>query len=172
MRVDGSISQLQVAAIRHETTRNPRRQEKTMAAAQRMSGFESAFKTSRDGASAFPIDLVHLARQTMGDSALEVELLALFDRQAGQIAEQLRRCELGADGFSRADSVSWIDTASRVGLAHKLKGSARAVGAHEVAAAAENYEHCASKGLLRDSDTQRLIEAVAQVRAALRDLAG
>jgi HPt (histidine-containing phosphotransfer) domain-containing protein len=96
----------------------------------------------------------------MGDSALEAEVLALFDHQAGQIVEQLRRCETATDRTSQVE------------LAHKLKGSARAVGAHEVASAAENYEHCASKGILRDSDSQRLIHAVAQVRASLRELAG
>jgi HPt (histidine-containing phosphotransfer) domain-containing protein len=131
-----------------------------MEAAQRLSGFNSALKAGGDGASACPIDLVHLARQTMGDHALEAELLALFDRQAAQIAEQLRLADSDAATIFGPD------------LAHKLKGSARAVGAHEVASAAENYEHCASKGILRDSDTQRLIEAVARVRAALRKLAG
>ncbi|WP_294532395.1 Hpt domain-containing protein [uncultured Rhodoblastus sp.] len=131
-----------------------------MAPAQRIPGFDSASTASGDGAGACPIDLVHLARQTMGDSALESELLALFDHQAGRIAEQLGRADADAAKFSRAD------------LAHKLKGSARAVGAHEVAAAAENYEYCAGKGILRDSDTHRLIEAVARVRAALREMAG
>ena len=131
-----------------------------MEAAQRLSGFNSAHKAGGDGASACPIDLVHLARQTMGDNALEAELLALFDRQAAQIAEQLRLADSDAATIFGPD------------LAHKLKGSARAIGAQEVASAAENYEHCASKGILRDSDTQRLIEAVARVRAALRDLAG
>jgi HPt (histidine-containing phosphotransfer) domain-containing protein len=131
-----------------------------MEAARRLSGFNSALKAGVDGASACPIDLVHLARQTMGDHALEAELLALFDRQAAQIAEQLRLADSDAATIFGPD------------LAHKLKGSARAVGAHEVASAAENYEHCASKGILRDSDTQRLIDAVARVRAALRELAG
>jgi HPt (histidine-containing phosphotransfer) domain-containing protein len=106
-----------------------------------------------------PIDLVHLARQTMGDRDLEAELLALFDRQAAQIAEKLT-APLGEDSpLARAD------------LAHKLKGSARAVGAHAVAAAAENYEHCARAGVLRPAEGARLAEAVAEVRAALRELA-
>jgi HPt (histidine-containing phosphotransfer) domain-containing protein len=131
-----------------------------MLAGQRISGFNSALQAGGDGASACPIDLVHLARQTLGDSALEAELLALFDCQAGQIAEQLQRADSNAATISGAE------------LAHKLKGSARAVGAQEVASAAENYEHCVSKGILRDSDTQRLVEAVARVRAALRELAG
>ena len=107
---------------------------------------------------ACPIDLVHLARQTMGDSALEVELLALFERQAVQIAAALESPAAG-ESVSRAD------------LAHKLKGSARAIGAFAVAAAAENYEHAARAGLLRRSDAAAVSEAVADVCAALKSLA-
>ena len=36
-----------------------------------------------------PIDLVHLSRQSLGDRALEIELLTLFERQAEQIAARL-----------------------------------------------------------------------------------
>jgi HPt (histidine-containing phosphotransfer) domain-containing protein len=102
-----------------------------------------------------PIDLVHLARQTMGDRALEKELLALFERQAGQIADKLQRAESGA---ATAD------------LAHKLKGSARAVGAGAVAAAAEHYEHGARAGLLQQAEADRLVAAVAAARDFVRDL--
>ena len=107
---------------------------------------------------ACPLDLVHLARQSMGDSELEAELLALFDRQAAQIAAKLVQ---GADSpTARAD------------LAHKLKGSARAVGAFAVAAAAENYEHAARVGLAGPAEAASVSEAVAEVRAVLRDLIG
>jgi HPt (histidine-containing phosphotransfer) domain-containing protein len=105
---------------------------------------------------ASPIDLVHLARQTMGDRELEKELLALFDCQAAQIADRLRMVE---NGTASAD------------LAHKLKGSARAVGAGAVAAAAENYEHGARAGLLRQADADRLVAAVAEARDFLLELA-
>lgn len=98
---------------------------------------------------ASPVDLVHLARQTMGDRALEKELLALFERQAGQIAERLRLAEAGPEA---AD------------LAHKLKGSARAVGAAAVAAAAEHYEHGARAGVLGPTEAERLGVAVAEAR--------
>ena len=40
------------------------------------------------------IDLVHLARQTDGDDALEAELLAMFDRQAAKIVAKLARAKL------------------------------------------------------------------------------
>ncbi|MGO8739494.1 Hpt domain-containing protein [Rhodoblastus sp.] len=102
-----------------------------------------------------PIDLVHLARQTMGDRELETELLGLFDRQATQIAEKLKTPVAGA---ASAD------------LAHKLKGSARAVGAHAVAIAADHYEHAARAGALSQIEADRLVAATAAARAFLRGL--
>lgn len=74
------------------------------------------------------IDLVHLSRQTLGDGSLETELLCLFDRQARQFANRL--CSPFKSG----------ETKWRAELAHTLKGSAKAVGAFEVADAAEAYE--------------------------------
>ena len=135
------------------------------AAALRKDDFETSaasvsYPSGSHLAPACPIDLVHLSRQTMGDRALEVELLALFDRQAGQIAAKLGTIEAGPVEIWRAD------------LAHKLKGSARAIGAHAVAAAADNYEHCARAGVLRPADASQLVQAVTEARAALRDLAG
>jgi len=107
-----------------------------------------------------PIDLVHLSRQTMGDRALEIEVLALFDRQAAQISERLGAIEIDRAGVWRAD------------LAHKLKGSARAIGACEGATAAEDYEHRVRAGLLRAADAQALVDSIIRARRALRDLAG
>jgi HPt (histidine-containing phosphotransfer) domain-containing protein len=80
------------------------------------------------------IDLIHLARQTMGDRDLETELLGLFRRQAGQIMERLSADLPG-------DSIPW-----RADLAHTLKGSARAIGATRVAIKAEIYEVQARDG--------------------------
>ncbi len=102
-----------------------------------------------------PIDLVHLARQTLGDRELEAELLALFDRQATRIADKLK---IPAAGAASAD------------LAHKLKGSARAVGANAVAIAADHYEHAARAGVVSQIDADRLVAATAAVRAFLREL--
>lgn len=72
-----------------------------------------------------PIDLVHLARQTLGDRSLEREVLNLFVVQARSILAQM---ELVAPGKARLD------------LAHTLKGSARSVGAWHVATEAEACE--------------------------------
>ena len=44
------------------------------------------------------IDFGHLARQSLGDQALEVELMQLFDRQAARIA-----AELGMPDLSKMD---------------------------------------------------------------------
>lgn len=71
-----------------------------------------------------PIDLVHLAAQTMGDKALEAEILQMFAKQA--------RCLVQDIAGARGETVT--------ALAHRLKGSARAVGAFRVASAAERLE--------------------------------
>lgn len=78
------------------------------------------------------IDLVHLSRQTLGDAALEAELLRLFDRQAAELMARLRAETQPHEGEKRAD------------LAHQLKGSARAVGAFALAHVVERFE-CASR---------------------------
>lgn len=72
-----------------------------------------------------PIDLVHLARQTLGDRALEREVLDLFVLQARSVLDQLALAR---------------DQRQRMELAHTLKGSARSVGAWRVAGAAEICE--------------------------------
>ena len=64
-----------------------------------------------------PVDMAHLARQTMDDRALEQEVLALFVQQA----------------LSVRDKILDADAKQRVLLAHGLKGSARGIGAFAVA---------------------------------------
>lgn len=75
-------------------------------------------------AGARPIDLAHLARQTMGDRSLEQEVLALFVQQA----------------LSVRDKIVDADVGQRLLLAHGLKGSARAVGAFAIADCASAIE--------------------------------
>lgn len=74
------------------------------------------------------IDLDHLGRQTCDDRALQAELLALFAHQARRILGDLAAAPAGAAARDRAD------------LLHTLCGSARAVGAWEVALQAETLE--------------------------------
>lgn len=71
------------------------------------------------------IDHAHLARYTAGDAALERELLSMFADQSAVYMTRLR----GAKTVE-----AWQDAA------HSLKGSAKAVGAFRVAAAAKAAE--------------------------------
>ena len=110
-----------------------------------------------------PLDLVHLSRQSLGDRALERELLQLFDRQAEQIIARLDS-EIGVG-----------DRKWRRDLSHTLCGSARAVGALRVAIAASDYEEALFSSasdrelvILRDE----MSAEVASARAAIRDLLG
>lgn len=87
--------------------------------------FEAPDNASGAGLAACrPIDFEHLARQTMGDKALELEVLQMFARQARESMKELA----GTEGAARA------------AVAHRLKGSARAVGANAIAAAAGTLE--------------------------------
>ena len=97
-----------------------------------------------------PIDHVHLARYTMGNKALELEVLQLF---AGQAPETLASLE------AAGDAKAWHIAA------HTLKGSARAVGAFALATAAEAAEKAGHDDARRD---QRLAE-IAGLLAATRD---
>ncbi|BAQ17119.1 Hpt domain-containing protein [Methyloceanibacter caenitepidi] len=72
-----------------------------------------------------PVDMAHLARYTLGDAALEREVLELFCTQSVTYLEQLRAATSHKD---------WCHAA------HSLKGSARAVGAWRMARAAEYIE--------------------------------
>ncbi|RUX42231.1 Hpt domain-containing protein [Mesorhizobium sp. M4A.F.Ca.ET.020.02.1.1] len=71
-----------------------------------------------------PVDLAHLSRQTMGDRALEQEVLALFVQQA----------------LAVRDKILDADVKERLLLAHGLKGSARGVGAFAIADCAAALE--------------------------------
>ncbi|MEM7301113.1 MAG: Hpt domain-containing protein [Pseudomonadota bacterium] len=72
-----------------------------------------------------PVDLVHLARQTMGDRELEREVLSLFVNQSRQHLRRLREAK------SQSECKM---------MAHTIKGSARGLGAWQVASAAEAIE--------------------------------
>jgi len=97
-----------------------------------------------------PIDLEHLSRQTFGDRTLESEVLALFSRQAATIGG----CMMAAS------------SAERSSLAHKLKGSARSIGAFRVADHAERIEAAPSDTAALDalaaalSDVREFIAAI------------
>jgi HPt (histidine-containing phosphotransfer) domain-containing protein len=103
-----------------------------------------------------PIDLVHLARQTLGDPELEREVLGLFVVQARAVIGML-----GEAGDQRR----------RMELAHTLKGSARSVGAWRVAADAEGCEAmiAASEASWRAA-LDRLAVSIREAIAAIGEL--
>lgn len=82
------------------------------------------------GEAGAPIDFSHLRRYTLGDRSLELEVLGLF---AGEAPVTLARARAAAD-------VSHVVTQDWRNACHTLKGSARAVGAHRLAAVAEAAE--------------------------------
>jgi len=120
--------------------------------------FAEEHDRSRPAGTRPPIDLVHLARATDGDESLESELLAMFDRQSEKLAERVTFADLPRR--ARAD------------IAHRLRGSALAVGAFAVAEAAEAVETAfEGEGAEPEAALAALAEAVAQARAAIAALA-
>ena len=102
------------------------------------------------------IDHDHLARYTLGNRDLEIEVLELF---AGEAPRTLARLRMAAE----ADVVPPRDWQL---ASHTLKGSARAVGAWKVASAAEAAE--------RDSldDRSSLLAHVAGLEEAVGEVTG
>lgn len=92
-----------------------------------------------------PVDLVHLARYTLGNRALEREVLELFLTQSQIYLERLRES---------AEDRAWRDAA------HTIKGSARGIGAWGVASVAEAAE--ALQGEALAADRAPMIEALEQ----------
>jgi HPt (histidine-containing phosphotransfer) domain-containing protein len=94
-----------------------------------------------------PIDLGHLKRMTAGDSGLTREVLTMF---VGQTARLIEALDAGP--------------AAGAGLAHTLKGSARAIGAFGVADAAAALETVLQAG----GDPTLALAALKQAAGAAR----
>lgn len=71
------------------------------------------------------LDREHLDRQTFGDADLRAEIVGMFREQSAEIVRAIE---------AATGSAAVID------LAHRLKGSARAVGAFRLAEAAQAVE--------------------------------
>jgi HPt (histidine-containing phosphotransfer) domain-containing protein len=97
-----------------------------------------------------PIDIRHLQRMTLGDAALEREVLALFSLQAARLIDELATRPAGA-----------------ASLAHTLKGSALGVGALAVAEAADWLEAALRTGGDTDEALPALQFAVTAARQAI-----
>lgn len=88
-----------------------------------------------------PVDLVHLARYTLGNRSLEREVLGLFHTQSEIYLQRLKEADADKD---------WVDAA------HTIKGSARGIGAWQVARSAEAAE--ALRGKTRKSGSLEVIK--------------
>jgi HPt (histidine-containing phosphotransfer) domain-containing protein len=121
-------------------SRNPQRQSSASDPAP-----DSAV-AEREG-KAQPLDIAHLGRFTLGNPALEAEILSMFSDHLSTYVETL----------SRADTdKSWSDAA------HTLKGSSWAVGAWKLGMLAEAAERM--KGDARSGEHQA--EAIRAIAAA------
>lgn len=96
-----------------------------------------------------PIDRKHLARYTLGDEALEEEILGLFLEQLPKTIATLRSAQTDKD---------WTCAA------HTLKGSARCVGAWRLARSGEQAERLG--GIHNRS---LCLEAILRVEAAAEE---
>jgi HPt (histidine-containing phosphotransfer) domain-containing protein len=112
-----------------------------------------------------PIDNAHLDRMTLGDIALEREVLAMFSAQAvGLIA---RLATLSSEGRSSQSRSSEGGSSEGLALAHTLKGSARAIGAFRVGDAAEALEAALRNGDDPSEAIAGLKVGVAEARSAI-----
>ena len=112
-----------------------------------------------------PIDNDHLDRMTLGDIALEHEVLAMFSAQAvGLIA---RLATLPSDGRSSEGRSSDGRYSEGLALAHTLKGSARAIGAFRVGEAAEALEAALRNGDDPSEAMAGVKDTVAEARSAI-----
>jgi HPt (histidine-containing phosphotransfer) domain-containing protein len=94
-----------------------------------------------------PLDFDHLERMTLGEKALEREVLEMFLAQSSRLMATLASLP--------------VETAA---LAHTLKGSARAIGAFNVADRAAALEVAGQGG---DAALAALRDAVAEARTAI-----
>ena len=92
-----------------------------------------------------PIDFAHLSNMTLGDPALESEVLTMFAAQSALLLDELATLPPGAGA-----------------LAHTLKGSARAIGAFAVAEAAGRLEAALGKA----GETRVALEGLGDALAA------
>lgn len=88
-----------------------------------------------------PLDLVHLAKQTLGDRSLEQEVLRLFLTQMGVYMDRVENAMTHEDRFAAC---------------HTIKGSARNIGAWDVADVAAHLESAAEDEVTSDVKALKL----------------
>ena len=115
--------------------------------------------TVRQGAKR-PVDLVHLARYTMGNRALEREVLELFRQQSAVNLSRLQKAP---------SERAWREAA------HTVKGSAKGIGAWNVAITAEEAEQLTGdefdeqRVAVQDLLEEQIAEANAYIGVLLND---
>jgi HPt (histidine-containing phosphotransfer) domain-containing protein len=100
-----------------------------------------------------PLDVAHLVRMTLGELSLEREVLQLFNRQAELLLARMRGAK----------------PAAIIEAAHTLKGSARGIGAWDLAHVAQALEFAAAtadRAAIADV-LEALSEKVGVARAAI-----
>jgi HPt (histidine-containing phosphotransfer) domain-containing protein len=102
-----------------------------------------------------PVDLVHLSRYTLGERALEREVLELFCSQSVVYIERLKEAQSDQD---------WKDAA------HSLKGSAHAIGAWRAAEAAERAEALSADALCGDALTEFRAQRIGEIESSVREV--
>jgi HPt (histidine-containing phosphotransfer) domain-containing protein len=98
---------------------------------------------------AAPVDLQHLRRYTLGNQALEAEILRLFQSQLPETLAALRAAATQRD---------WKIAA------HTLKGSSRAIGAWQIADLAEGAERLAC-----ETEPHACLAAISRLEKAASD---
>ncbi|MGZ8415893.1 MAG: Hpt domain-containing protein [Methyloceanibacter sp.] len=101
-----------------------------------------------------PVDLVHLSRYTLGERALEREVLELFCSQSSIYIERLHAARSDKD---------WKDAA------HSLKGSATAIGAWRAAAAAASAEALSGEALSGEALSQARALRLSEIESSVRE---
>lgn len=114
----------------------------------------SAITAAQPSTSGALIDRAHLAQMTLGDANLEREILNLFDRQAELLLGRMRSLPPAA-----------VST-----LAHTLKGSAKGIGAWNIARAAETVELADGTVAELSSALDRLSDEIGATRAMIREM--
>ena len=99
------------------------------------------------------IDFSHLFRMTLGDHSLQREVLQLFDRQTEMLIARMAAAA----------------PAAAAALAHTLKGSARGIGAWNVASAAEQVEVVSAAAGDLEPAIAALSQAATRARASIAD---
>ena len=102
-----------------------------------------------------PLDLVHLSKYTLGNRALESELLGLFRTQADLYIVRMDAAE---------SEKEWIEAA------HSLKGSASGLGAWQLAALAAEAENLAHDRARHPAILERIRAAIGTVNLFIEEI--